>query len=217
MEYIYQVFEEHPRIGEMKGLLHVEAEAILDGWEVRHTASIKSSKAALSKTPNVRDFLERQRLGAMMGDIICKSHETFAAVLAPPTHTLQRWQRWLVIFTLVLGVFTVDICASSNVAGHYCTPRMVPFFPVLLLWLRAKGNSGKLPPAAVTLLISGLYWNKATQCCTEVRNMLDCSLVFTEPCRRVIVFFFLSRMDTSRFCRRRTALQQALERSSLLW
>lgn len=40
--------------------------------------------------------------------------ETFAAFLAPPTLHIMRWQRWLVIMTLIIGVLTVDICAHPK-------------------------------------------------------------------------------------------------------
>jgi hypothetical protein len=35
--------------------------------------------------------------------------ETFAAFLAPPTDAIMRWQRWLIVLTLIMGVLTVDI------------------------------------------------------------------------------------------------------------
>lgn len=40
--------------------------------------------------------------------------ETFSAFLAPPTHEIMRYQRWIVIVTLVVGVLTVDICARAG-------------------------------------------------------------------------------------------------------
>lgn len=50
--------------------------------------------------------------------------ETFSAVLAPPTQPVMRWQRWLVIVTLILGVLTVDIwCALlAGACPHACEP-----------------------------------------------------------------------------------------------
>lgn len=118
MGYITQVFEEHPQITAMRGPLLVEAELILDAWGVRHAASIKATKRAMvAQGTAVRDFLERRRLSAIMADMTCRAHETFSAVLGPPTHPLMRWQRWLVIFTLMLGVFTVDICAPRQLVN----------------------------------------------------------------------------------------------------
>lgn len=126
MEYVTQCLEEHKGLAAMAGALQLEAEAILDAWEVRHAASMKATKRAMAAQGTgvaVRNFLERQRLSALMADITFRAHETFSAVLGPPTHPLMRWQRWLIIFTLILGVFTVDICAPAR--GRIAAPFML--------------------------------------------------------------------------------------------
>lgn len=49
MGFITQMFEEHPRVGAIKGFLLLEAETLLDAWEVRRIASIKATKWALAQ------------------------------------------------------------------------------------------------------------------------------------------------------------------------
>lgn len=75
--------------------------------------------------------------------------------------------------TLIIGVFCVDICAQPP--AHR----------------RARPSFRRAHTSATDLLTArprhrtaaGLYWSRATFCCAEVRAILDCSAITTEPCR----------------------------------
>lgn len=51
-----------PGLAEMREGLWKEAEELLEAWELRHIASIKASKVALSQSGTVRSRLERNRV-----------------------------------------------------------------------------------------------------------------------------------------------------------
>lgn len=50
--------------------------------------------------------------GIMM-NVLCRTHETFCAVLAPPTETVLRWQRTYFIITVLIGMLCVDIWRAA--------------------------------------------------------------------------------------------------------
>lgn len=113
-------YEEYPEVGAKKGVLMELAAEIVEAWETRQLASIKATKTALAgRGANIRNFFEKKRFQALIADSMMRSHDTFSAFLAPPTLPVMRWQRWLVIFTLILTVLTVDIWLYWN-RGFQC-------------------------------------------------------------------------------------------------
>lgn len=125
MDWLDAMCDEYPGLAEKKTELMKQAAAVTDAWETRQLASINETKSALtSRGINVRNFFEKKRIQALIADTMMRAHETFSAFVAPPTHPVMRWQRWIVIFTLILGVLTVDIWLFWNRGFQcWCGPR----------------------------------------------------------------------------------------------
>ena len=84
--------------------LEAEAQAHMAAWHARQTRAAEASrKAWLAQTFN-RNALEGQRIRGFLATAARRGHETFSAVLAPPTGSLKRWQACLLVGTALMGM-----------------------------------------------------------------------------------------------------------------
>lgn len=107
-------------------------------------------------------------------------HETFSPFLAPVTPMSPRWQLVVIVVTVIFAFLVVDVwfywskaredtpppcCAARRHASYSGGPALSPACPAIPL---------PPPPSPAPL--------QAVNCCTEVRQLLSCSLVTTEEC-----------------------------------
>jgi hypothetical protein len=79
--------------------------------------------AALRQHELAGDYHAAAQLQRLAGDVakaLQTRHETFATFLAPPCDGLQRWQKWMLMLTALIGALTVEVWFFQRKGATCC-------------------------------------------------------------------------------------------------
>ena len=97
-----------------------EADAFVDAWAKRREALIKETRGAWVAQKHARSWTEVQRIVGVVATACRRGHDTFSALLAPPSNPVAKWQQSMLIFTAFMGMLTIDIWMYQTRANNCC-------------------------------------------------------------------------------------------------
>ena len=87
--------------------LLAEADACVKAWRNRQAGLAGRTQAAWTKQQSNRNALDTQRVAGSVAMALRRNHDTFSALLAPATGSIQRWQQLFLVVTALMGMLTV--------------------------------------------------------------------------------------------------------------
>ena len=78
-------------------------------WQRRHMRLVRAARAVDAKHNAASATYSLQRAQGWMALTLRRKHDTFAALMAPPTEGLLRWQRVFILFISILAMLTTNI------------------------------------------------------------------------------------------------------------
>ena len=125
MGYLDDLAASYPELDSALSALYASAEEFVAVWRLRHEVLVRHAKAAWDENAQLRATTDAHRSWGFFFNTLRRSHETFAAFLAPPTGKLQRWQRLLLLVTAIVAMLTVEIWLQEQRGTNCCIDAML--------------------------------------------------------------------------------------------
>lgn len=104
----------HRALREILPELREAAGARAEAWEMGSAERWQEARLSWKAQPALRNRHDLQRIAGHVVQAVRRGHETFAAVLAPPTDPVTRAQSSLVIFTAAVTLLCIGACAHTR-------------------------------------------------------------------------------------------------------
>lgn len=115
MAWVDFVAERFPQLRPRLDSLFARAEAVTAAWEARNRLQVTRSREAWNRQADVRRATDFHRASGVMVESFFETHETLSTVLTGGGTGLKRWQRVVVLCTLIMGM----LCVASNLLCLY--------------------------------------------------------------------------------------------------
>ena len=125
MDYLDDVAAAFPALDGALPALYAEAGEYVAVWRLRHEVLLQHAKEAWDANAELRATSEAHRSWGFFFNTLRRSHETFAAFLAPPTGKVARWQRVVLLVTAVVAMLTVQIWLQEQRGTNCCIDAML--------------------------------------------------------------------------------------------
>lgn len=164
MAWIDFMAERFPLMRPQLGLLFTRAGAFQEVWEAHNVAQVAEACEAWNRQKDVRKASDVQRAMGVLTAAVTETHETFSTVLTAGGSGLSRWQRVVVLCTLIMGMLCVPhmqrellrpcsrACPRCRCLRTCCPARLLtPPSPLPTpAALSTSGYTGKSPRYAAT-------------------------------------------------------------------
>lgn len=139
MAWVEIVAEGFPALKPRLSRLSDRADAVRAAWEARNEAQVALAREAWSRHGSLRRATDVHRAAGALAEAVCESHETLSAGLSAGATGLRRWQRVVVLCTLILGMLCVVPLTRMPCAGAFlpCFRRALSSFALHVHGCRA--------------------------------------------------------------------------------
>lgn len=109
MAWVEFMAERFPNLQPRLELLFARAAAYQGAWEARNDVQIAKTREMWNRQKAVRNETDFHRAMGVMAESLMETHETLSTVLTAGGTGLMRWQRVVVLCSLLIGMLTCVI------------------------------------------------------------------------------------------------------------